>query len=214
MVKLGFDLSHWEGEPRALCDFNKAKAAGIEWVSLNVTDGLAKDKAYKANWAGLAGAGIKIMPYHWFFFSSAYYPPIQQAQNFITSLIEQNYNPLEQLPPMIDLENYGTNLAYVGCWKNIKIFADEVERAFGVIPVLYSSPSFFSTYLYNSSAYNDDLRRYPFLAAHYRVPSPLIPLPYHPYEEKYGWQFDDKANAGIYGFDTNKVKQVALQFLY
>lgn len=211
-MKLGFDLSSWEGKDGAYCDFAKARYAGIEWASLNVTDGLVKDSAYKANWTRLRMANIRVMPYHYFFHRTN---PLLQAQNFIASLVEQNYAPLDDLMPCLDLENYGTNLAYRGVWAQCRIFLDEVEKAFGVRPCVYTSPSFITSFLHSSLYPNEDLRNYDLFLAHYKVAAPLPPDPYYPNDAKLrGWQMGDSFSAGIYGFDRNYVKEVALQWLY
>jgi len=56
------DLSHWNTEP----DFASMKAGGVETVILKASEGMAKDPAYDTRVIKALGAGLFVMPYHFF----------------------------------------------------------------------------------------------------------------------------------------------------
>lgn len=212
-LRLGFDISYYEGKTIVACNLTLAKQRGIEWASVRATlDETGKDSAFVNNYAAFHAADIKVMPYHYYYHRK---DPIKQAQNYIASLTAVGYN-LSDLPPLIDLENYGIyNTMYSGEDVQIRKWLDTVEAAFDRRPTIYSNVSGIKT-LYDKLPRPTWLREYPLFIAYPSGIAPQVPLPYYPNDPMLiGWQFGmDNFDAQYYGFDPLVTKGCSLQYLY
>jgi lysozyme len=180
----GIDVSYYQGS----ISWNTVAASGIEFAFIRVSDGLDyPDSRYQENWSGAQDAGVIRGTYQYFRVG-------QDATAQAEYLLDQ-MGSLEEgdLPPVIDVENYG-NEGYssnevtdaVGEW--ISVIEDEL----GVPPIIYTSYGAWS-----SMSGSSDFRDYPLWAANWHAACPLIP---DQWSDWYFWQYSATGSvAGISG---------------
>jgi lysozyme len=193
MNELGIDVSKYE----PAFDWSIAARRGVRWASIRASGGLVADTAYRIHRDAAAAANVSRMPYHW------YVPrlgAIKQAELFLSSV--GKWDTL--LPPMLDLENYGTSVAYIGIGNaELKPWLTLVEAESGKKPVIYTTPGYINAYLYKDTW----LSEYALFVAHWGVAAPLIPRPWSP-TRWWGWQYTATGDAAYYGLVG--VKSVSL----
>ena len=126
----------------------------ISFTFIKATEGITRqDAAFKRNWQKAGKAGLVRGAYH-FFYSTR--DPIKQAINF------RNVVQLESgdLPPVLDIETHNNQPVAV-IRSTAKIWLEEMERAYGVKPIIYTNLKFYNTYL------GDEFNDYPLWIAHY-----------------------------------------------
>jgi lysozyme len=126
----------------------------ISFTFIKATEGITRqDAAFKRNWQKAGKAGLVRGAYH-FFYSTR--DPIKQAINF------RNVVQLESgdLPPVLDIEMHNNQPAAV-IRSTAKIWLEEMEKAYGVKPIIYTNLKFYNTYL------GDEFNDYPLWIAHY-----------------------------------------------
>jgi lysozyme len=126
----------------------------ISFTFIKATEGITRqDAAFKRNWQKAGKAGLVRGAYH-FFYSTR--DPIKQAINF------RNVVQLESgdLPPVLDIEMHNNQPAAV-IRGTAKIWLEEMEKAYGVKPIIYTNLKFYNTYL------GDEFNEYPLWIAHY-----------------------------------------------
>jgi lysozyme len=126
----------------------------ISFTFIKATEGITRqDVAFKRNWQKAGKAGLVRGAYH-FFYSTR--DPIKQAINF------RNVVQLESgdLPPVLDIEMHNNQPAAV-IRSTAKIWLEEMEKAYGVKPIIYTNLKFYNTYL------GDEFNEYPLWIAHY-----------------------------------------------
>jgi len=126
----------------------------ISFTFIKATEGITRqDAAFKRNWQKAGKAGLVRGAYH-FFYSTR--DPIKQAINF------RNVVQLESgdLPPVLDIEMHNNQPAAV-IRSTAKIWLEEMEKAYGVKPIIYTNLKFYNTYL------GDEFNEYPLWIAHY-----------------------------------------------
>jgi lysozyme len=126
----------------------------ISFTFIKATEGITRqDAAFKRNWQKAGKAGLIRGAYH-FFYSTR--DPIKQAINF------RNVVQLESgdLPPVLDIEMHNNQPAAV-IRSTAKIWLEEMEKAYGVKPIIYTNLKFYNTYL------GDEFNEYPLWIAHY-----------------------------------------------
>lgn len=162
----GIDISHWEGrvdwEPFFASDHRQ------HFIIIKATESYNFiDQEFKANWAALADRPIIRGAYHFF---HASVDPLKQADWFLKTVGDF---PPGTLPPILDLEKKDASAnktqSRAGTW--IKT----VEKATGLKPILYTSPSFWSEKLAAYGAFDWTLNTYPLWLAHYGVAAPALP---------------------------------------
>lgn len=153
----GVDISRWQDE----VDFYKLRTKTIDgdtlafkFAFIKATEGiLLEDPMFEDNWENAKDAKIVRGAYHYYIPS---YDPKKQARNFITSVkLERG-----DMPPVVDVEEIGKRKKSE-LVKNLKIFIAEIEKKYGVKPIIYSNISFIEDYL------ADDFSNYKFWIAHY-----------------------------------------------
>lgn len=153
----GVDISRWQDE----VDFYKLKTKTLDgdtlafkFAFIKATEGiLLEDPMFEDNWENAKDAKIIRGAYHYYVPS---YDPKKQARNFYTSVKLQKGD----LPPVVDVEEIG-KLKKSELVKHLKIFIAEIEKKYGVKPIIYSNISFIEDYL------ADDFSTYKFWVAHY-----------------------------------------------
>ncbi|WP_298737310.1 glycoside hydrolase family 25 protein [uncultured Chitinophaga sp.] len=126
----------------------------ISFTFIKATEGITRqDAAFKRNWDKAGKAGLVRGAYH-FFYSTR--DPIKQAINF------RNVVQLESgdLPPVLDIEMHNNQPAAV-IRSTAKIWLEEMEKAYGIKPIIYTNLKFYNTYL------GDEFNDYPLWIAHY-----------------------------------------------
>ncbi|MDR1592915.1 MAG: glycoside hydrolase family 25 protein [Prevotellaceae bacterium] len=128
----------------------------ISFAFIKATEGRSlQDPLFKANWENIGKTGIIRGAYHYFVPTRS---ASEQAQNFIANvtLVEGD------LPPVLDVEKLnGVSAAKLR--ENIKIWLNEIEKHYGMKPIIYSYIDFYEKYLIADK----DLRKYPLWVAHY-----------------------------------------------
>jgi lysozyme len=126
----------------------------ISFAFIKATEGITRqDASFKTNWQKAKKAGIVRGAYH-FFYSTR--DPLKQVINF------QNVVQLESgdLPPVLDIEVHNNQPAAV-IRSTARIWLEEMEKAYGVKPIIYTNIHFYETYL------GEEFDKYPLWLAHY-----------------------------------------------
>lgn len=126
----------------------------LSFVFVKATEGITRqDAAFQRNWHKAGQAGLIRGAYHFFY---ATRDPLKQAINF------QNVVQLQpgDLPPVLDIEVHNNQPPAV-IRSTARIWLEEMEKVYGVKPIIYTNLKFYETYLGNEF---DD---YPLWIAHY-----------------------------------------------
>ncbi len=161
----GIDVYHGDNGGNAI-DWNAVKTAGIDFAFAKATESTNfKDSAFAANWSGMKSAGLVRGAYHFF---HADVDPAAQANYFLATV--GALSPGDLL--VLDLETTnGQTQATIAA--NAKTFLDTVKKASGVVPLLYTSPAFLTTF--------SGLGGYPLWVANYGVSCPDVPAAWTTY---------------------------------
>jgi lysozyme len=133
----GIDVSYWN----AGIDWPKVRATGQRFMFTKATEGdFYADQTFDDNWIGAKKAGLLRGAYHFF---RANVDAKKQATKFIDYVKTMNDNG--ELPPVLDLETHdGQSKARI--ISRAKTWLDEVEKAFGKKPIIYSGQYFLQDY--------------------------------------------------------------------
>jgi len=133
----GIDVSYWD----AGIDWPKVRATGQRFVFAKATEGDGyKDPTFDDNWLGAKSAGLLRGAYHFF---HPNIDPKKQAKNFIDYV--RTMNDDGELPHVLDLEVHD-NQTKDKIISRAKAWLDEVEKAFGRKPIIYSGQYFLQDY--------------------------------------------------------------------
>lgn len=154
---IGIDVSKYQGT----IDFEKAKAANIDYVFVRATEGITyKDVDFDSNTESARAAGLVVGAYHFYETND---DPIAQLGNFTNTVSLQRGD----LPPIVDIEklhkNDDSNLT-----QNIQAFLDGLESHYGIKPIIYTGRNFANEYM---AGFGD----YALWLAEYEVDSPTLP---------------------------------------
>ena len=133
------------------------KGVKIGFVFIKATEGTSiVDEQFRRNWLQADAQNIPKGAYHFFIATRS---AKKQAQNFI-----QIVNLKEgDLPPVLDVEkSLGVSVSQMQ--KGVKEWLDEVEKHYGVKPILYTNIDFYDHYF--QTGFDD----YPLWIAHYLQP--------------------------------------------
>lgn len=149
----GIDVSHYQKD----IEWVKVRENEITFAFVKATEGISlRDKKFEQNWAGAAEAGIIRGAYHFYL---PYLDPEKQARNF-TSLVQLQSG---DLPPVLDVEVRGRK-PIDKFRRDLKVWLDHVENAYGTKPIIYTGYYFYKDYL------QGHFDSYPLWIAHYDVP--------------------------------------------
>lgn len=126
----------------------------LSFAFIKATEGITRqDATFKRNWERAKDAGVIRGAYH-FFYSTR--DPIKQAINF------KNVVQLEtgDLPPVLDIEVHNNQPPAV-IRSTARIWLEEMEKAYGVKPIIYTNINFYEKYL------GAEFDEYPLWVAHY-----------------------------------------------
>lgn len=151
----GIDISKFQGNVnwRAVKQM-EVDHIKISFAFIKATEGITRqDATFRRNWEKARDAGIIRGAYH-FFYSTR--DPLKQAINF------KNVVQLESgdLPPVLDIEVHNNQPPAV-IRSTARIWLEEMEKAYGVKPIIYTNIHFYETYL------GKEFDEYPLWVAHY-----------------------------------------------
>jgi len=189
----GIDVSHWQGT----IDWTKVAAAGKKFAIIKATESTNYiDPMYATNHAGAKAAGMWTGSYHF----------AQPSTNANDAVLEADYFAAHinlgagDLIPALDLEvSGGLSVTALKAW--VMSFMNEVTARVGTRPMIYTSPSFWSTYMGNTTALAD--AGYTTLwIAHWGVTSPTVPANNW---GGHGWTFWQYTSSGTVSGITGRV---------
>jgi GH25 family lysozyme M1 (1,4-beta-N-acetylmuramidase) len=174
----GIDVSHWQGD----IDWQQVRQDGVRVAYLKATEHTSfVDKSFTENRAGAKAAGVVTGSYH-------FAQPGRDGGSVKADARAEADHFLEiarprdgELVPVLDLEaNNGLSRAELATW--VKTWLDRVADATGTKPMIYTSPSFWSSNVDDMLGIADT---YPLWVAHWGVDSPTVPGSWDAWQ---GWQ--------------------------
>ncbi len=139
----GVDVSAHQGQ----IEWKILKEQGISFAFIKATEGSKwVDKRFAYNFENAHNQGLFVGAYHFFSFDSS---GLTQAENFIRNV--QNDKSPRSLPPVVDIEFYGTKASNPpstqSVYKELDKLLLHLEQYYGVKPIIYTTPSFYDMYL-------------------------------------------------------------------
>jgi GH25 family lysozyme M1 (1,4-beta-N-acetylmuramidase) len=133
----GIDVSYWNSG----IDWPKVRATGQRFVFIKATEGENyADPTFSANWSGAKSAGLLRGAYHFF---RPNLDAKKQAKKFIDYVKATKDHG--ELPHVLDIESHdGQRKEKIIA--SAKTWLDEVEKAFGRKPIIYSGQYFLQDY--------------------------------------------------------------------
>lgn len=170
----GIDVSHYQGNINWQ---DVASDANVRFVYIKATEGSSlKDSHLKRNLQGARSAGLPVGIYHFF---SPTAPVKEQLANFLSTSREHQ----QDLIPIVDVEKRGRQ-SLDTFHRRLHEFLLQVERAYGVKPIIYTYMNFYNRYMVGQYA------PYKFMIASYSEDVPeLIDNP-----QMILWQFTAEGN--------------------
>ena len=177
-------MSKWQGT----VDWSLVAASGKRFIIMKATEGTGYvDPMFATNYAGAKAAGLRVTAYHFAAPDKTPGEAVAEANHFVdvAGLVDGD------LVPALDLEVTGSmGPAALTAW--VKAFLDQVTVRLGQQPMIYVSPSFWSTKVANTTAFA--AAGYKMLwIAHWGVSSPTVPA------QNWGgnsWTFWQYSNCG------------------
>ncbi|MEM6749297.1 MAG: GH25 family lysozyme [Planctomycetota bacterium] len=131
----GIDVSHWQGS----INWSAVANDGIDFAFMKATEGVGfTDARFFGNAAGATANDIYMAPYH--FASPSLTDAVAEANYFMS--VAGDYMGPGFLPPVLDLESNPNGLSASQMTDWALQFADTIYNAKGVVPLLYTFPSF------------------------------------------------------------------------
>ncbi len=188
VTTFGVDVSYHQGK----IDWDRAKAAGVEFALIRLSDGKSfRDPKFATNWAGAQAAGIIRGAYQFF-------RPAQSATAQADMMIAAIGTHVPgDLPPVIDVEVTG-GLAAAQIAAGVRTWVDRVQGALGVTPIVYSGSYFWRDQVGGAKAFASN----PLWIAQFTTRCPNLPLPWTRWDF---WQYSDRGSiAGIGTVDLDR----------
>lgn len=188
---LGTDISHWEDNPSTpqRIDYKKMKSAGAEFCIFKATQGSKfVDVVFKEDWNRAKEAGLVLGAYHFLDWSA---DGDKQADHFIKTIGNRKLD----FPPVVDYEFRTDSLTPKQMMDELWGFVYRIESVMGIVPMIYTGPSFWKTYGSTASIWAS----YPLWIANYEVTKPIIPAPWTEYTI---WQYTPSGNGSTYGVEA------------
>lgn len=188
----GPDVSMFQGD----VNWKEVRHAGHGFAFVKATEGkdYVDPRFGHGRWAAMLAAGLRRGVYH-FARPQSGRPPSIEAHHFLATVHQAGGFAKGDLPPVLDLEwSRGLTPSAVRAWAIG--WLDEVRKATGVRPLLYTGEWFWHGSVGNSS----EPVGYPlWLAAYVRDPRPFVPPPWR-HTGPALWQYTDRAHCpGIPG---------------
>lgn len=160
----GIDVSKWQGT----IDWGMVRASGKRFAIAKATEGVGyEDPKYDANKAGAMANGLAFGAYH--FARPDLNSALAEADWFADTA---GYQP-GMIIPTLDLEVHGSNTdAQLVAW--VQAWVGRVYERLGVRPMIYASPSFWKTYMGNTTWFASNGYAMVWVA-HWGVADPTVP---------------------------------------
>jgi lysozyme len=171
-VIVGPDVSNWQHPNGTSINWFTVKAAGHSFAFVKATEGTSYTNPYfLADWNGILAAGMDRGAYHFAQPNATPNSAIDQANYFIS--VTNNTREPGDLPPTLDLEvTNGLSPPDLVAWTHS--FLSRVQILTGRTPIIYASPSFWTTSMGNSTEFTN----YPLWIAQWTgAATPSFPLP-------------------------------------
>jgi lysozyme len=162
----GIDVSHWQGT----IDWSQVAGAGYRFAILKATEGQTFDDPNYAGYrTGANAAGIYIGAYHFARPDSTPDDATLEADHFTGVAAPKSGD----IVPVLDMEDSGglsttTLITWVQTW------LDRVSATVGTRPMIYTGPSFWRTYMGDTTQFADEGYRLLWIA-NWGVPEPDVP---------------------------------------
>ncbi|SJZ53359.1 Lyzozyme M1 (1,4-beta-N-acetylmuramidase), GH25 family [Sediminibacterium ginsengisoli] len=182
---VGIDVAHYDSNDGANpinWELVKQDPQNIKFVFVKATDGASGpnsvDQTFATNVAGAGAVGLPVGAYHFYELGSA---ATAQASNFITNT---GNHQLLTLPPVLDFELPVAASAIQQTMDDINTWLEQVEKAFGKTPIIYTNPNAWDA-LGNPSGFS----KYPLWIADYN--SSIAPPVLGSWPQWAFWQFTE-----------------------
>lgn len=151
----GIDVSHYQSDVDwPMINRLNTGSSKIDFVYIKATEGSDwQDEFFMKNWVQLRQSGIVRGAYH-------YYKPRSSARKQLDNFLSLIHLLPGDLPPVLDIEEKG-RLTVQQLRDSLATWLNGVEQTTGMIPVIYTSPSFYRDYL------SPGFEKYPIWVAHY-----------------------------------------------
>ena len=180
----GVDVSHWKGT----INWALVAAAGKQFAIAKATQGQTyDDPTYATNRLGASSAGLRFGAFHFAAPSATLGDALTQADHFVAFARPRTGD----LIPALDLESTG-GLGVTALQTWVRTWLDEVTRLTNVKPMIYTSPSFWGSYMGNTMSFATGGYKILWIA-HWYVTSPTVPA------QNWGgngWTFWQYTNSG------------------
>ena len=138
---VGVDVSKYQMD----IDMDELARQNIDFVYIKATEGSTNtDENFSVNWKNAGNSLLARGAYHFFSFDS---DGDTQAQNYIKTVGSLTGD----LRPVIDVEYYGDKEqnppAREDVIRELHVMLDELEKEYGVKPVIYASGTLYDTYI-------------------------------------------------------------------
>jgi len=132
----GFDISHFNGD----VSWPTVKDSRNHFVVLKATEGVDwVDPTFKSHWIESKRAGLIRGAYHFFV---AHDDPVEEARWYIENVTLEPGD----LPPIVDVER-ADKKEMATLADNLSLFVSTIEEHFGVKPIIYTGPNFWSSFI-------------------------------------------------------------------
>jgi lysozyme len=137
----GVDVAHYQGE----IDWERLASQGIDFAWIKATEGSSHvDPRFTENWRRAGEAGLLVGAYHFMSFESSGSTQAEQLARHVPATPGT-------LPPVIDLEFYGSHVADPPAPEQVRGILDDlvagIERHYGTSPVLYLTGEAYDRYV-------------------------------------------------------------------
>ena len=133
----GIDVSYYQGT----INWSSVRSSGKNFAIIRVSDGTGfLDPQFNTNWANAKAAGLTVGAYQFF---RPTQDPIAQADLMVNKLNSVGFYSTD-IPPVIDVEVTG-GLAASTVISRVNTWLQRVQSRTGRLPVLYTSPGFWSS---------------------------------------------------------------------
>lgn len=154
----GIDVSHYQGK----IDWRQvARSGNVTYVYIKATEGASLvDNTYRTNLAGARAAGLKVGIYH-------FYSPTAAIDQQLRNLTQNVDLRQMDLIPIIDVEHRG-KASHADFCSRLRRFLQQVERHYGVQPIIYTGQNFYNKHLSGTFA------NYRYMIAKYDTEIPYL----------------------------------------
>lgn len=137
----GIDISHYQGEISWIDVNTIYDQIPVDFVFIRATMGVeTKDQRFAVNWKAAQSRTKLRGAYHYFRPNEN---SVLQAHNFIKTVVLRPGD----LPPVLDIEERPRKQPMDSLKVGLKRWLDEVEKHYGMQPILYSGDSYFTDFL-------------------------------------------------------------------